>query len=173
MTRQEAIAEGILSCKPWLARYLVGFDESNHTRQAPGLPNHVAWCLGHLALTMHRVAEKLDGKPPSESDFIAGAARGDKSRYATESVCFGSRPADDPAAYPAFARCREIYDRACDRLGAAVRAADDRTLDSNVRWGIGDTPLWALAQRMLFHNGDHTGQIADLRRALGMKPIIS
>jgi hypothetical protein len=34
-------------------------------------------------------------------------------------------------------------------------------------------PVWALVSRMTFHNGFHTGQLADLRRALGFRSIFS
>jgi len=178
MHRREVIAQSILETKSLLARYLPGFDDGNCTRQAPGLPNHVAWNLGHLALVMHRAAEKFDGLPLSERGFwdsraaASGAARSPE-RFDTESVCFGSVPTADASRYPGMARCVEVYNSACDRMAAAVRAADDSTLDRPVAWGPVQSPLWAIGQRMIFHNGDHTGQIACLRRALGMKSIFA
>jgi hypothetical protein len=183
MQRREAIAEAILASKALLTRYLPGFDDTNHTRQAPGLPNHVAWCLGHLALTTHRIAEKLDGGPIPASDFIIGdltkppadPARpsGDASRYHTETVAFASVPTDNPARYPRFARCIDIYNAACDRLAAAVGTVPEARLDEVIPWGTSQIPLYLAAARMLFHNGMHTGQIADLRRALGFKSIFA
>lgn len=189
MDRRETLAESVLSTKTLLARYLVGFDDSNHTTQAPKLPNHVAWTLGHLALTMHRVAEKLDGKAPPPGDFLPAGAMGHGApgvaervspmsvvpldAYDSETVAFASKPVDDPRAYPSFTRCGQIYNAACDRLAAAARHADDATLDRLVKWGAGETPLWLLVMRMVFHNGAHTGQIADLRRALGFKSVFA
>lgn len=178
MDRRHVIAEGILATKPALSRYLAGFDDSNHTRQAPNLPNHVAWCLGHLALTMHRVAEKFDGRPPAESDFFNPKLAGPgtprpRDRYDVESISFGSTPTADAGRYPPFARCVEIFNNGCDRVGAAVRAADDATLDRVLQWGPMELPLWLLAMRMIYHNGDHTGQIADLRRALAMRSVFA
>jgi hypothetical protein len=178
MHRRDAIAEGILNTRQLLARYLAGFDDTNHTRQAPHLPNHVAWCLGHLALTMHRCAEKIDGKPPVESDFFdsKAAAPGTprpRDRFDTESVCFGSTPTPDPGRYPSMARCVEVYNNACERVAATVRSADDAALDAHVPWGPTTIPGWAVGQRMIYHNGCHTGQITDLRRALGLKSVLS
>lgn len=108
MSRRDALAEGILTCKAATARYLAGFDDANHTSQAPNLPNHAAWSLGHCAMYMNRVAERLDGGPMPESDFIVGdmtkppadpiSPRGDKTRFHTESISFGSKPSADPAA---------------------------------------------------------------------------
>lgn len=173
MTRQELLAEIVLASPTLVGRYLKGFDSSNHTRQAPGLPNHVAWSLGHCALTMHRVAEKLDGKPLPEADFIDKSPLGDTGRFGAESVAFGSTPTNDTAQYPGLDRSVQIFHSACDRLAAAARRATDPQLDQKVPWGAGETTLVMLIARMAFHNGMHTGQIADLRRGLGMGSIFA
>jgi len=176
------LAESVLSNKALLARYLAGFDETNYCKQAPHLPNHVAWTLGHCALTMHRIANMFVTDPPSfageipEADFIIGdGTRGEPTRFDAESVAFGSRPVEDPRLYPTLTRCAQIYDAACERLAATVRAASDEKLDQPVKWGVSgnDIPLWATAMRMVFHNGMHTGQLSDLRRALGFKSIFA
>ncbi|MFO0830877.1 MAG: DinB family protein [Phycisphaerales bacterium] len=173
MRTQDAIAEFILMSKPGTARYLAGFDDTSHTRQGPHLPNHVAWNLGHCALTMHRVCEKADGVGPPDADFISGGTRGDGGRFATESVAFGSSPTADPGAYPPLARCVEIYHSAIDRTAAAARALPDARLEEVVVWGPIQTPLFLLFLRMGFHNGMHVGQIADLRRAFGFRSIFA
>ena len=51
MSGATELAEAIGSTRELLVRYLQGFDDANATAQAPGLPNHAAWTLGHLALT--------------------------------------------------------------------------------------------------------------------------
>lgn len=172
MQAQEFLGQALETNKMLLTRYLVGFDDSTHTRQAPGLPNHVAWSLGHLAMTMHRTAEKLDGRPIPDADFIAGGTAGDAARFGTETVAFGSTPVDDPALYPTLVRATEIYNTACDRIARAVRAATDEQLATPITWGNAQSPAGMIAARMIFHNGTHTGQIADLRRALGMKRVL-
>jgi hypothetical protein len=166
MDRRTTIAEGVLSTKALLTRYLKGFSDANHTAQAAGLPNHVAWTLGHLALTMHRIAEHFDGRGLPEGDF---GAENDARRFGTERVCFGSSVGD--GAWPGLARCVEVYEAAADRLAAGVRACEDAKLDTMIKWGPGEIPLYQAGMRMIFHNGMHTGQIADLRRALGMGSI--
>jgi hypothetical protein len=183
MDRRELLAESILINKTLVARYLVGFDDTNHTAAAPALPNHVAWSLGHLALTMHRVAEKLDNKPLPPSDFFGASGVGAErvsphsivplDAFDPESVAFGSKPKADPHLYPSFTRSGQIFNAACDRLAAAVKAVDDSALDTKVKWGPMDSPLWAIVMRMVFHNGMHTGQIADLRRSLNFKSIFA
>lgn len=177
-TRADVLAEAVLSSKMLLSRYLVGFNDVTHVRQTPDLPNHVAWSLGHCALTMHRVAEKLDGKPLPVSDFVTGGTDGprgsrDRGVFHADAVAFGSIPEERHDRFPTLARCVEVYNAACDRLASAIRSAPDARLDEVVPWGQGTTTLWALSLRMLFHNGFHTGQIADLRRALGFKSIFA
>lgn len=172
MQAQDLLADSVEQTKMLTARYLVGFDEGSRTRQARHLPNHVAWNLGHLALTMHRIAEHFDGAAPPERDFAPGP-RGGADRFGLESIAFGSAPADDPGAYPVLERCVEIYNAACDRLARGIRASSASKLNESVKWGAGQLTLGLLAARMVFHNGFHTGQIADLRRALGMKSIFS
>ncbi len=170
-TQGKTLADAILHTVPLVTRYLKGFDDSNHTRQAPGLPNHAAWCLGHLAMTMHRAAEKLDGAELPPADFAPGdPPRADKapSVFYAESVAFGSLPADDPTRYPSFARSVAIFEAAASRLAGALRAAPDAELTREVQWGAAKTTIASLAARLAFHNGTHAGQIVDLRRALGM-----
>jgi len=174
MRAQDSLAEAIRSNKTLIGRYLKGFSDANHTKQAAGLPNHVAWNLGHIALTMHRVAERLDGQGLPVSEFVSGAA-GNAQRFASESVAFGSMPTGDSTAYPAYARCVAIFEGACERLASAVSQASDAQLAAETPWGApGMTmPMHLLVARMSFHNGMHCGQIADLRRALGMGSIFS
>ena len=181
MKAQDCLAEGILATKSLAARYFTGFSDDNRTRQAPSLPNHFAWNLGHLAITMHRATERLQGAqasgPLPPEDFIEGGTKsggGDANRFASESVSFGSAPTDDPAHYPRFDRCIQIFNNACDRLAAAVRALPDSDLTTEVPWGMGmKITKHLMAQRMVFHNGDHVGQICDLRRAFGFPSAFS
>jgi hypothetical protein len=172
MTRQRFLADAILESRMLIARYFKSFDDTNHTRAAEHLPNHFAWTLGHLALTLHRAAEKLDRGAVPASDFLTGDGRaGTRERFDTESICFGSKPEPNPATYPTRARSEEIFNAAIQRFAAAVRNASDLQLDAQVPWGNGTVSMSNLAVRMIFHTGTHAGQLADLRRALKMGSI--
>ncbi len=135
MTGQQMLAEAVLASRGLLTRYLDGFDEESRTRQATNLPNHVVWCLGHCALTMHRAAELLDGRSISETDFTTDATADCAHRFNAESIALGSCPTEDADCYPTLARALEIYETACDRLAACARVADDDTLNRTVQWG--------------------------------------
>lgn len=186
MTRRDTIAEAVLASRVLLTRYLVGFDDTNHTRQAPNLPNHVAWVLGHCALTLQRAAQKIDNRPLAEADFSPpqtelarpratpsgrSATLVMATRYDTETVSFQSVPVDNPTIYPRLARCTEIFDRACESYADLLRSLPEQRLDEMIRWGAIEIPVWATALRVAFHNSTHCGQIVDLRRALGMRQI--
>lgn len=170
MTRSQTLAGVLRESHTLLVRYLEGFDASNCLATAPALPNHVTWTLGHLALTLYRTAWKIDSVEPPQSVFVEGPV-GDSLRFGTESVAFGSRPKADASIYPPFDRCRQIFDDSVDRVCWAFGNAADADLDRPVAWGKVMVPAWSMAARMAFHNGTHCGQIADLRRALGMKSI--
>lgn len=174
--RAVSLATSLRESRALCTRYFTGFDDTNRTAQPPGLPNHFAWSLGHLAYIMNRVAEKLDAKPLPESDFIDGGSPsggGDARRFASKSVTMGSTPVADASQYPTAARCNEIFSAACERCAAAFENAADAALDADTPWGTTSIKVWQLGPRMAFHNGFHTGQIADLRRALGLKSIFS
>lgn len=172
MTGAEMLAQAVLASKHLLTRYIAGFNDDNCTRQAPGLPNHVVWCLGHCALTMHRAGQHIDGQPIPVADFATDVAPRDGGRFYTELIAFGSAPADEPNRYPSLARAVEVYESACDRLAATVRAADEDTLCRTIQWGTSELPLWLLVLRVTVHDGMHGGQITDLRRALALDPVI-
>ena len=100
MSDPATLAAGIRVSGPLVERVLDGFDDDTRVKQMPGLPNHVAWTLGHLALTMHYAADYVAGfNEPQRlptSDWIHGdGTAGAPSRYATEAVAVGSTPVPD------------------------------------------------------------------------------
>lgn len=174
MTRAQLLGSSLRESGTLLLRYAKGFDDNNRTAQAPSLPNHYAWTLGHLALYLHRTAERLDAQPLPPADFVKADGRGgDAQRFDTESIAMNSTPQPDASLYPTAARCLQIFNTAVDRCAGAFERATDAQLDAPAKWGSTEIPTYLVAIRMIFHNGTHTGQLADLRRALGMGSIFS
>lgn len=174
MKAQDVLADAVLQTKMLTGRFIAGFDDATGLRQQPAMPNHVVWNLGHLAITMHRCIEKITGRTGvPESDFVSGGTPGgggDAKRFAIESVSFGSAPTSDARAYPGMARAVEIFNNAVERLASEARALPDAELAATVAWGMNQTTTKKdLVLRMVFHNGFHTGQVSDLRRAMGFK----
>ncbi len=124
-SRADAFADSILATMPLFTRFLSGFDEASRTLQAPQVPNHAIWTLGHLAVTMHRVAAYFDHGPMPETDFTTGdGGAGDTQRFDTESVCIGSQPSADASIYPTLERGRIIFEQACERFINILRLVD-------------------------------------------------
>ncbi len=169
MDAKEVLAGGVESIKMLTGRFLAGFDDGNRTAQAPMMPNHAAWTLGHVALYLNAIANDLDGKGMPGEGYAKG---GGEEVFDQEYIAFGSTPECDAGRYPPYARCVEILHKACDRLAAAVRGASDEALSRMVKFGPFDVPLYSMVTFMIFHCGFHTGQIADLRRGLGMDRVL-
>ena len=167
----ESLALAIESTEGLLLRFLDDVPDDMRVAQAAGLPNHFIWTLGHCAMTMHKLASKIDGGALPEDDFSDGAGS-DPARFDAQAVCKGSSPAADAGHYPSMERGRAIYSNACRRLASTVRAIDPGELNSTRDWNGTSIPVIDLVLRVCFHNGVHAGQVLDLRRALGMPRII-
>lgn len=178
MTDPETLAQVIESTGPLMMRYLDGFTEESRARAAPGLPNHVIWTLGHLSLYLRRAGDRVAGReigPLPSADFVSGDGRaGDAARFDSESVCFGSEPTDEAGLYPTLARGIEVFEAANGAMAATIRGVSAARLSEMTSWGAKrrEITVAQLVHHMAFHNATHTGQIVDLRRALGMGRIV-
>lgn len=162
---------------PLLLRFLQGFDESNRTIQPPGLPNHPIWILGHTAFTMARFGHLIGNAAPSGADFISDATASASSsnreqRFLIDDIQKDSTPTDDPHRYPSLARGQEIFARAVEDLARAIESLPPARLQESVPWNDGPQRIDALAIRLCFHNGMHSGQLTDLRRVLGLSRVL-
>lgn len=158
-TTAGALADGVAQSAELLKRYLPGFDDSNALKQTPDLPNHVTWCLGHLAITMHRISERI-----AQRELPLG--------WKPEAFAFGSTPSGDPKANPTFVEVQQRFEAATQLLSRTLRELNDADLDRTIPWGAGQITVRDAALRMVFHNGTHCGQIVDMRRALGMPRVL-
>lgn len=173
LTVQEVLAETVGNLPGLFGRFLSGFDDEHRTATAEHLPNHVMWCLGHVSLYLSRVTEQLGGGPLPETDFVTGdGTGGGAERFDTESIAFDSQPRTDPRCYPTLERGVAIFTHACQRLARALRGASDEQLQHKIEWAGQTITLYGMALRVMNHCGFHAGQIADLRRALGLGRVI-
>ena len=93
-------------------------------------------------------------------------------RFVIDSICIGSLPTSDPQIYPCLMRSQSIYASACKRLARAVSQLKDDELEAELEWHDGSISVVDLISRVCFHNGAHSGQLLDLRRALDMPRVI-
>lgn len=140
------------------AKFASGFADDQVTAQPAGCKNHVLWTLGHIAATNSWLGTLIDGGPhglPESYQKLFG---------------YNSQPVNDPGAYPSFAEVRKAFDETFERLiGAAAALNDDQlaqpcTSDTS---GFCSDKLDAV-NKGAWHEGWHVGQLADLRRELGL-----
>ncbi len=139
-----------------------GVPAAQATAQAAPANNHVLWTFGHLAMTNDWLAGLIDGKPsqmPTSYEPLFN---------------MGSTPTTDPSAYPSLRDVRAAYDRAYDRLVNAAKKRNDAELlepTAGNSHGFANNKVDCVL-KAAWHEGWHIGQIADLRRGLGIKPMM-
>ncbi len=126
--------------------------------QLAGADNHTAWTLGHQAISRAWFASSLSGTMPQMPESY--------------NALFGmkSTPATDPGMYPPLDELRSHYNSALQALLGALAALTDADLASP---SIGDsggflTTKLDAAVKAAWHEGWHGGQVATLRRGLGI-----
>jgi hypothetical protein len=141
-------------------KFFGGIPDDKLTAQAPGLPNHALWTQGHLACTAAWALSLITGEKDAVPEHYNGL--------------FGmnSSPADDPGRYPPAVEVRGYFDSTFDKLVAAASKLNDAALDQPVEAGGFAKDKGELLTRCAWHEGWHLGQIADLRRALGLPPAM-
>jgi hypothetical protein len=141
---------------------LKGFPDDKLTYQTSPADNHVLWTLGHLAST---------------DVWIAGAVGAQGAAFPeTYQPLFGqgSKPVSDPKKYPPLTELRTSFDDNRAAVLAWLESAPDSTLSVNLKdktGGFASDPIDA-ALKLAWHEGWHMGQVATLRKALGLPPVM-
>lgn len=137
---------------------LKDFPESKWTHQTCPTDNHVLWCMGHLAGTEAWLAGALgfDAKVPE----AVGKAYG----QGTEPKQSGNPPA---------AEVRAAFEGSRAAFIAWLKSASDAQLATDLREKTGNfmtDPIDA-AHKIAWHEGFHFGQVASIRKTLGLPRI--
>jgi hypothetical protein len=138
------------------------------TRPTPGAKggdgNHPLWTLGHLAVIEGSIPEVLFGEPNPVAHW--------KPLFGS-----GTRPLDDPAAYPVFDEVLGTFRRLRAGTLRLLDEIGDEGLDrvpTNVPPGFEES-MRTFGQTFLLialHQMVHYGQIADARRVAGRQPLL-
>jgi hypothetical protein len=130
----------------------------------PGGVTHVAWQAGHLAFGQFRLAlERVRGPRPDDADVLPPAYF---SLFGRDSF-----PDADASKYPTPGEIRAVMDRVHDRVLTDLALLPEADLDAPPL-----TPhrLAATKREVLVwcshHEMIHAGQLALLRRQLGLAP---
>lgn len=144
------------------AKAFADFPESKALHQPSPTDNHMLWQMGHLAVNYDWFASAIDGKPGAVS-------RADYARFG-----MGSKPVADAAAYPSLAEVRQLFDSTWQRFIAAAESLSDADAGKPACVESGGFLADRLdaVNKAAWHDGWHAGQVAGLRKALGLKGVI-
>lgn len=159
----------ILAQMAWTRQYSLQLIESIPAElwyvQPPNLTTHVAWQVGHLAVSQYGLMLfRQRGRFPGDLDIMPGWLRKQFARGTTP------RPQGEnsPSADELLSRLDKIHQQAIDEVGSL--SADVLAEPTEMPYAAYPIKLGALLFCPI-HESLHAGQIGVLRRAHGMEPI--
>ncbi len=133
--------------------------------QPEGLPTHVAWQVGHLAMAQYGLMLfRIRGRTTEDRQLMPNNMRKMFSRGTT------AQPPGEKS--PSAEEIRDVFDRVYDAAMAEAPTFTREQLDTAVEMPYAATPTCMGC--LLFcshHEMIHAGQIGMLRRALGKEPV--
>jgi hypothetical protein len=131
----------------------------------PGMPTHIAWQVGHLAMAEYGLCLfRIRGRQPEDLELMPSRIRKLYSR--------GSQVEPNPAEQPSPAELRALRARIHAQVLAELPTfhAEQLAEPTDMPWSVTPTKLGAL----LFcpqHEMVHAGQIGLVRRYLGLASV--
>lgn len=156
--REHAIA--LFEFTRWYTSNLLnGIHEDRYTFQPSPTDNHILWVLGHLAGT---------------DAWIAGVVGAEVNVPQSIRDAFGMGTKPTTTGNPSIHEVKQAFESSRAALLAWLRAAPDSALAmdlSEKTGGFATDPLDAML-KIAWHEGFHGGQIANIRKALGLPPTM-
>lgn len=122
--------------------------------------NHALWTLGHLATADEYFLDKIGSKPTTRFKELEGK------------FFMKSTPSPNMRDYPPFEELQTYFRDARERLLAYFRSLSPQQLteplDSQSKQFAPDRAT--LMRSIAWHEGFHTGQLAVIRKSLGITP---
>ncbi|MCG8409608.1 MAG: DinB family protein [Phycisphaerales bacterium] len=124
--------------------------------------NHAMWIMGHLACTDEFFMNKLGDRPFNRfGDW--------------EKIFFmGSKPSPNASDYPSANEVRETMANNREQLVSWVKPWDESKLLSPLPGDLRNfaTSHASWISTLAWHEGMHTGQLAAIRKSLGLTPVL-
>lgn len=139
-----------------------GWPDDKLTHQNVPTDNHVLWVIGHLVATDAWIRGVVGAPAVAAPDTLL------------KNCGMGSRPTRNPADYPPLPEALELLASARAGLVDWLKNATDAQLALPLKDktdGFANNPLDAII-KIAWHEGWHAGQIASLRKSLGLPPVI-
>ncbi|MAC19982.1 MAG: hypothetical protein CMJ23_09980 [Phycisphaerae bacterium] len=137
-----------------------GLTPEQGVAQPGGLVNHVAWSIGHLALTSDVVAMELGQAQVFPPEWM-------------ERFFPGMPITSDVGAYPPLPELLAQLEISHARLSALIPTLSAKDLEVEPKMELVRRRYAKVGQfatyAMTAHEGVHLGQVADIRRALGLE----
>ena len=160
------IADSLTAGSQWLEG-LVGDISGDDLVKGPG-PNdahHALWIIGHLAVSESSIVDRfIRGTDPALADW--------ESRYG-----MGSQPVAAASAYASKAELLDAFRAQRVKTIELLGTLDDTDLD---KLSHAPEPLQGMFGTFgkcfllaVNHQAFHVGQVADIRRTLGRKPLLA
>lgn len=141
---------------------LKDFPADKGTHQCSPTDNHAVWVVAHLAMTDHWIASTV------------GAAGTTKPEGWDALFGMGSKPTNEPAKYPSLAAVRKVFDAHRAVVLNWLESAPDAALAVSLKektGGFATDPIDA-CYKVGWHEGWHFGQVATIRKGLGLPNIM-
>lgn len=140
-----------------------GVPQDKLTYQSAPKTNHVLWVLGHLAVSDAYFAKTMGAEKIVELDESWNELFG-----------MGSTPVDDSSKYPSLDEITDAMKRTREVLLEWFSSMDEAKLHSALPedWKMFGPNFGALMNSIAWHEGLHTGQITNIRKALGLPGVI-
>lgn len=141
---------------------LKDYPEDKYTFQTSPADNHAMWSMMHTAMTDAWIGGVV-GIPgvsnPQGWDKLAGG---------------GSKPVNDAKKYPSLAEVKKVFEGNRAAVLAWLEKASDKELTASLKektGGFAEDVLDGMF-KLSWHEGWHFGQVATLRKALGLPPTM-
>lgn len=152
--------EALRFARRYLLKLLDGIPPEKLTYQPFAGANHAMWQVGHMAWTDHY--------------FLANVAKVDSTFEESWNGLFGmgSEPTDDASKYPPIDEVVSVAEKKRGEMidWLASLSEDEANTALPDDWSSFAPTYAALAGSMACHEGVHTGQLAMLRKSMGMAP---
>ncbi len=138
-----------------------GFPDGKATHQPSPTDNHLLWVLGHIAMTDAWIAG------------VVGASGVSVPESYSKVFGQGTKPVGSSPDYPPLPEVKKVFDSSRQALLAWYDKASEGALSASLKektGGFADDAADAAA-KLSWHEGWHMGQVANVRKALGLGPV--